>query len=643
MLLLIFSDSQIAAQNYTYFLYLQNFPQLFILNNLEIVSLLSSTNHYKPIKMKSEIINRIASLRNFMRKHKLSAFIIPSTDPHSGEYIPKHWEARKWISGFTGSAGTVVVTLDKAGLWTDSRYFLQAAEQLENTGITLFKERLPETPSIVEWLGCVLNAEDNVGIDGWVNSYQETSNLQKELEKKQIHLTLAPDPFNELWTDRPALPDNKVFIHELKYAGLSCKDKITQIREAIRRNSCTGILISALDEVAWTLNLRGSDVHCNPVFVSYLLITEYSSTLYIIENKLSDEVKDYLTENEIKVRPYSTIEKDLKDFTGKLLLSANINAAVHAAACAHSLIEIAPSPVLFLKAIKNETEIEGFHRAMKRDGVAMVKFLRWLKAAVSTGNETEISIDKKLYEFRAGQPHFNGISFDTIAGYKAHGAIVHYEATPETDIPLKPEGMLLLDSGAQYLDGTTDITRTIVLGALTKEEKTDYTLVLKGFIQLSMAQFPHGTCGTQLDALARLPMWKAGINYLHGTGHGVGCFLNVHEGPHQFRMNHMPALLVPGMTVTNEPGIYKTGRHGVRTENTMLIVPSQETEFGTYYKFEPLTLCPIDKEAILTDMLSDEEITWFNQYHEKVYNCLNPELNNEEREWLKEVTSPLKR
>ena len=593
--------------------------------------------------MKSEIINRIASLRNFMRKHKLSAFIIPSTDPHSGEYIPKHWEARKWISGFTGSAGTVVVTLDKAGLWTDSRYFLQAAEQLENTGITLFKERLPETPSIVEWLGCVLNAEDNVGIDGWVNSYQETSNLQKELEKKQIHLTLAPDPFNELWTDRPALPDNKVFIHELKYAGLSCKDKITQIREAIRRNSCTGILISALDEVAWTLNLRGSDVHCNPVFVSYLLITEYSSTLYIIENKLSDEVKDYLTENEIKVRPYSTIEKDLKDFTGKLLLSANINAAVHAAACAHSLIEIAPSPVLFLKAVKNETEIEGFHRAMKRDGIAMVKFLRWLKAAVSTGNETEISIDKKLYEFRAGQPHFNGISFDTIAGYKAHGAIVHYEATPETDIPLKPEGMLLLDSGAQYLDGTTDITRTIVLGALTKEEKTDYTLVLKGFIQLSMAQFPHGTCGTQLDALARLPMWKAGINYLHGTGHGVGCFLNVHEGPHQFRMNHMPALLVPGMTVTNEPGIYKTGRHGVRTENTMLIVPSQETEFGTYYKFEPLTLCPIDKEAILTDMLSDEEITWFNQYHEKVYNCLNPELNNEEREWLKEVTSPLKR
>lgn len=593
--------------------------------------------------MKSEIINRIAGLRNFMRKHKLSAFIIPSTDPHSGEYVPEHWEARKWISGFTGSAGTAVVTLNSAGLWTDSRYFLQAAEQLENTGFTLFKDRLPETPSVTDWLGSVLNAGDKVGIDGWVNSHQEADDLKKALEKKQIQLTLAPDPFEELWTDRPALPDNKVFIHELKYAGISCKDKIAQIQEAIHRNGCTGILISALDEVAWTLNLRGSDVHCNPVFVSYLLITDKGSTLYIIENKLSEEVRSYLAENGVAVKPYSMIEEDLKEFSGKLQLSASINAAIYAAASTNSLIETAPSPALLLKAVKNETEIEGFHHAMERDGVAMVKFLRWLKAAVPTGNETEISIDKKLYELRAGQAHFKGISFDTIAGYKAHGAIVHYEATPETDIPLKPEGMLLLDSGAQYLDGTTDITRTIVLGSLTEEEKTDYTLVLKGFIELSMAQFPHGTCGTQLDVLARLPMWKAGINYLHGTGHGVGCFLNVHEGPHQFRMNHMPALLVPGMTVTNEPGIYKAGRHGIRTENTMLIVPAQETEFGAYSQFEPLTLCPIDKEAILTDMLSDEEIAWFNQYHEKVYNRLSPKLNNEEREWLKEVTSPLKR
>ena len=593
--------------------------------------------------MKSEIINRIAALRNFMRKHGLSAFIIPSTDPHSGEYVPQHWETRKWISGFTGSAGTAVVTLNEAGLWTDSRYFLQAAEQLEDTGIALFKDRLPETPSIVDWLGTVLHEGENVGIDGWVNSFQEADELQKNLEKKHLHLELAPDPFKELWTDRPALPRDEVFIHELQYAGLSCKDKIAQIQEATTGNGCTGILISALDEVAWTLNLRGSDVHCNPVFVSYLLITNEGSTLFIIDNKLSAEAKNYLIENGIAIKPYQQIEEDLRAYNGKLQLSPNVNAAIYAAAQNNAKVEILPSPVLLLKAVKNKTEIEGFRHAMERDGVAMVKFLRWLKAAVPAGNETEISVDEKLYELRAEQEHFKGISFDTIAGYKAHGAIVHYEASPETDIPLKPEGLLLLDSGAQYLDGTTDITRTIVLGALTEEEKTDYTLVLKGFIQLSMAQFPHGTCGTQLDVLARLPMWKAGINYLHGTGHGVGCFLNVHEGPHQFRMNHMPAVLVPGMTVTNEPGIYKAGRHGIRTENTMLIVPAQETEFGTYYKFEPLTLCPIDKEAIRTEMLSDEEINWFNEYHEMVYKRLSPRLNKEECDWLKEATSPLKR
>lgn len=593
--------------------------------------------------MKSEIRNRIDGLRHFMRTHQLSAFIIPSTDPHAGEYVPEHWETRKWLSGFTGSAGTVVVTTDKAGLWTDSRYFLQAGEQLEGTGIALFKDRLPETPSVAEWLGSVLKEGDRVGVDGWVNSHLEVCGLRDEVDEKGIHVTLAPDPFDELWTDRPSLPADKVFIHELQYAGLSCKDKIGRIQEAIRHNGCTGILISALDEVAWTLNLRGSDVHCNPVFVSYLLITDNSYTLYIIENKLTEEVKTYLAENGVTVKPYQDVEENLRAFSGKIQLSAGINAAIYEAASTHARIVTAPSPVLSLKAVKNAAEIEGFRRAMERDGVAMVKFLRWLKAAVPAGNETEMSIDRKLYGFRAEQALFKGISFDTIAGYKAHAAIVHYEATPETDIPLKPEGLLLLDSGAQYLDGTTDITRTIVLGPLTEEEKTDYTLVLKGFIQLSMAQFPHGTCGTQLDALARLPMWKAGINFLHGTGHGVGCFLNVHEGPHQIRMNHMPALLVPGMTVTNEPGIYKAGRHGIRTENTLLVVPAQETEFGKYYKFEPLTLCPIDKEAILPHMLSDEETAWLDRYHETVYARLSSKLDDEEREWLREATSPLKR
>lgn len=595
--------------------------------------------------MKSEIKKRIAALRDFMRRHQLAAFIIPSTDPHSGEYVPEHWEARKWISGFTGSAGTAVVTLNDAGVWTDSRYFLQAEEQLADTGITLFKDRLPETPSIVEWLGSILQKGDKVGIDGWVNSHTEAEELRNALGNQQLTLTVTPDPFDQLWNDRPAIPDTKVFIHELKYAGVSCTEKLLQIKEAIHSNGCTGILLSALDEIAWTLNLRGNDVHCNPVFVSYLLVTDESTTLYIIEEKLPDEVKHYLAENEITVKPYLQITEDLKCFTGKLQLPGNINESIHAAASAAegAVVKTLPSPVLFLKAIKNNTEIEGFRHAMERDGVAMVRFLRWLKASVGTGKETEISADRKLYELRAQQEDFKGISFDTIAGYKEHGAIVHYEASPETDIPLKPEGMLLLDSGAQYSDGTTDITRTIVLGPLTEEEKTDYTLVLKGHLQLQNAVFPHGTCGTQLDVLARMAMWKAGINYLHGTGHGVGCFLNVHEGPHQIRMNHIPAPLLAGMTVTDEPGIYKAGRHGIRTENTLLVVPAQETEFGTFYKFEPLTLCPIDKEAILVEMLTDEEIDWLNRYHEMVFNRLHDKLNKEESEWLKEVTSPLTR
>lgn len=593
--------------------------------------------------MKSEIRKRITALRDFMRHHKAAAFIIPSSDPHSSEYVAEHWESRKWLTGFTGSAGTAVITLNEAGLWTDSRYFLQADEQLADTGITLFKDRLPETPSIAEWLGSVLKKGDIVCIDPWVNQSKAMADFRLELLNEGLKLADTPDPFDTIWTDRPTLPHNEIFIHELTYAGISCTEKMNQIREAISKEGFSGILLSALDEIAWTLNLRGSDVHCNPVFISYLLITEENATLYIIENKIPNEVRSYLEENNINIRPYEALIEDLKDYpsdhSGKMQLANNVNAQI-ASLFANS--EKAPSPASMLKAIKNETEIKGFHRAMERDGVAMVKFLRWLKAAVAAGNETELSIDRKLYELRSEQKNFIGISFDTIAGYKEHGAIVHYEATPETNVPLKSEGMLLLDSGAQYLDGTTDITRTIVLGALTEEEKADYTLVLKGMINLSMAHFPHGTCGTQLDVLARLPMWKAGINYLHGTGHGVGYCLNVHEGPHQFRMNHMPALLLPGMTITNEPGIYKTGRHGIRTENTMLIVPACETEFGKYYKFEPLTLCPIDKQAILPEMMNKEEIEWLNQYHEMVYHRLSPLLNNEEKEWLKAETAPLK-
>ena len=596
----------------------------------------------------SEIRNRLTALRQKMKTYQLSAFIIPSTDPHSGEYVPEHWETRKWISGFTGSAGTVVITLEDAGLWTDSRYFIQAEEQLEGTGIRLFKDRLPETPSISEWLGNVLKKGEKVGIDGWVNSHHEAQSLQNELSKNGLSLiTMTQDIFDNLWEDRPSLPKTPVFILDEARTGASCTVKLNRIKESIAKNGSSAIILSALDEIAWTLNLRGSDVHCNPVFISYLLISAEGYTLYIIEEKITDEVRTYLEAHQVEIKAYSALAEDLRSFKekhqGVLQISPLANEALYNLSSQYADTIVTPSPVALMKAVKNETEQAGFRKAMERDGVALVKFLRWLKEAVAAGNETELSVDKKLYELRAEQTDFMGISFDTIAGYKEHAAIVHYEATPETDIPLKPEGLLLLDSGAQYLDGTTDITRTIALGPLTDEEKVDYTLVLKGHLHLQNAHFPAGTCGTQLDVLARIAMWKAGINYLHGTGHGIGHFLCVHEGPHQIRMNHMPTLLEPGMIVTDEPGIYKGGRHGIRTENTLLIVPAQETEFGKFYRFEPLTLCPIDKEAIALDLMTDEELTWLNEYHQLVYHRLYHLLNAEEQAWLKEATNPLNR
>ena len=613
------------------------------------------------MKQNKEIQDRITALRGFMSANGISAFIVPSTDPHSGEYVPAHWESRKWLSGFSGSAGTVVITKDNAGLWTDSRYFIQAEEQLEGTGIQLFKDRLPETPSISEWLGSVLDNGERVGINGWVNSMQEANGLRKELQAYGLELTLTEDPFQYIWNDRPTLPQTPVFIHGLEYAGESCSEKISRIKESIKNNGASGIILSSLDEIAWTLNLRGDDVHCNPLFISYLVLSEKGNTLYILEEKVTEEVRSYLKEHQVGIEDYKSFSKKLKEFfkkdeelfkkdeelfkkaEGLLQISPQANIALYTLASEQTDVIVAPSPVALMKAHKNPTEIAGFRKAMERDGVAMVKFLKWLKEAVKTGNETELSVDEKLYALRAEQENFKGISFDTIAGYKEHAAIVHYEATPETSIALQPEGMLLLDSGAQYTDGTTDITRTIVLGPLTEEEKQDYTLVLKGHLQLQNALFPAGTCGTQLDVLARIAMWKAGINYLHGTGHGVGQFLCVHEGPHQVRMNHIPTPLEPGMTLTDEPGIYKAGRHGIRIENTLVIVPAQETEFGKFYKFEPLTLCPIDKEAIVVNMLNDEELAWLNDYHQMVYNRLSPLLNKSEQEWLEEATSPLKR
>ena len=580
-----------------------------------------------------------------MKEENLSAFIFPSTDAHNGEYIPEHWAGRKWISGFNGSAGTAVVTMDKAALWTDSRYFLAAADQLKGTEFVLMKEKLPETPSITQWLGMQLAHCDRaeVGLDGWVNSQSAVEAFVNELRHEGgVTVRTNIDPLARIWKDRPEIPENKVFIQPMKFAGETCSHKITRIREQLRSLHADGILVSALDDVAWTLNLRGNDVHCNPVFVAYLLIDSKKAVLYINRDKLTDEVETYLHEEGVCVNNYEDVVDGLKHYGEySILLDTNeTNYTLYNKVSCQEIIRH-NSPIPAMKAIKNETEIAGYHRAMTRDGVAMVKFLKWLIPAVEKGGQTEISIDEKLTSLRADQDLFCGISFDTIAGYQSHGAIVHYEATPETDISLKSEGLLLLDSGAQYQDGTTDITRTIALGEVTEEQKRIYTLVLKGHIQLSMCKFPSGSSGTQLDILARNDMWKYGLNYLHGTGHGVGSFLNVHEGPHQFRMNWMPAPLLSNMTITDEPGIYLAGKFGCRTENTLLIVPYCEGEFGPFLQFEPLTLCPIDKHPIDISMMSEQEMTWFNDYHSVVYEKLSPFLDSDEKAWLKIATEPI--
>lgn len=576
-----------------------------------------------------------------MQSKSISAYITYSTDPHSGEYAPAHWESRKWITGFTGSAGTAVITSDDGGLWTDSRYFIQAEEQLTDTGLKLFKERMPETPSIPQWLCRVLKKGERVGIDGYTTPLQTVNELKNELSDYGIEVVMIEDPYKTIWNDRPDLPDNKPFILEEKYSGESASSKISTIRNHISNTGTDYILISALDEIAWTLNMRGTDIECNPLFVSYLLISEKEATLYINKNKLTETTVDYLQSQGVGHRNYEDIESDLTAISGrKIAMSPSINFAMYNAASEHNTVFIQASPVSKYKAVKNQIEINGFRNAMLRDGVAMVRFLIWLQKNIGNGNPTELSIDEQLYKERSAMENFRGISFATIAGYQEHGAIVHYEADEHSASILRPEGLLLIDSGAQYLDGTTDITRTIPLGPTTEEQKKDYTLVLKGFIQLAMAEFPQGTCGTQLDVLARLAMWKEGINYGHGTGHGVGHFLNVHEGPHQIRMNNVPTPLQPGMTVTNEPGIYRAGKYGIRTENTMLTVPSRKTDFGEFYKFEQLTLCPINTETILWGMLSSEEISWLNEYHETVYSKLSPLLSDEEKQWLRNATNP---
>ncbi len=609
-----------------------------------------------------------------MRTKGVDAFITPSTDPHSGEYVPDHWKSREWISGFTGSAGTAVVTTADALLWTDNRYFLQAEKQIEGSEFKLMKLGLESTPSISQWLSQNLSAGMKVGVDGWCYTIEDFNSLKQALNCNGIEVLALSDPYDDIWTDRPAIPSNPVEIHPLEYAGETATSKLKRIREDVRKKGADTVVISMLDEIAWALNLRGTDVQCNPVFVSYLVVEQSKSLLFVNPDKTPDEVKDYLKGEGVELMNYDQLAAFLQESEGRILLQPDKTNISILHCLKNSKAVFGTCPVTNMKIMKNEIEIRGYHTAMVKDGIAMVKWMKWALEAIPQGGQTELSLEHKLTSLRAEQPLFRGISFDTIMGYRAHGAIVHYEPTAETDIPVDDNGLLLIDSGGQYSDGTTDITRTLPLGGLTYEERRDYTLVLRGFINLARAVFPRGTYGTQLDALAREPMWKYGINYLHGTGHGVGSYLNVHEGPHQFRMNYMPTPLVPSMTITDEPGIYIEGSHGVRHENTMLVVnarlkdehtdimPLPDNEgagktaegrtFGPYYQFEQLTLCPIltkvmttnrhkGETVVIKEMMTEEEITWFNQYQQMVYERLVNHLDQTTAKWLWEATRPL--
>lgn len=594
---------------------------------------------------KQTIAARLAALREEMRREHLSAFIFPSSDPHNSEYVPSRWEGRKWISGFDGSAGTAVVTLHSAALWTDSRYFLAAEEQLAGTEFQLMRERVDGTPSIAEWIATEIEGAESseIGVDGMCMTYAECSDLKTDLKHNGgITVRTNLDILDRIWTDRPSVPLNPVSIQPIEYAGESCHDKLGRIRSSLLHRGAGGMLMTQLDDIAWTLNLRGTDVHCTPVFVAWLIVAEEVAVLYIKDEKLSPEVIEYLNAEGVAVDDYDNIIDALNSYDGYTLLidPATTNYTLSQLRGNFNLVS-APSPVPEMKAIKNEVECNGFRNAMQRDGVAMVKFLKWLEEAVPKGCETELSVSAKLRQLRAEQPLFKDESFDTIAGYEEHGAIVHYEPTPDTDVPLRPEGFLLLDSGAQYLDGTTDITRTIQLGKVTDLHRRVYTLVLKGHLSLQNLCFPRGAAGTQLDAVARVAMWREGMNFMHGTGHGVGAYLSVHEGPHQIRQEYRPAPMLEGMTVTDEPGLYLAGKFGVRIENTLLTVPYMTTEFDKFLRFEPLTLCPIDTRPIVVDMLSTEELGLLNAYHKMVYERLSPMLDEEHKAWLADKTRSL--
>lgn len=594
--------------------------------------------------MANTIQRHLGALRKFLEEKQLHAFIIPSTDPHLSEYPAEHWASREWISGFTGSAGTVVVTRDKAGLWTDSRYFLQAAKQLENTNIDLFREGLPTTPTIEEWLISELSEGNTVGIDGNVYAANEAFQLNVRLNLNGLHLITDYDPFVEIWKDRPQIPLNPIFELPVKYSGLEASKKISQICTIIDKHGADSLLVASLDTIAWLFNIRGNDVQCNPVAVCFAYVSKKETVVFINPKKLTQEMGQYFKQENIQVADYDKIfdyVSSIHPQTRICLQSSKVSFALYNKIPKTCRIIDIPSPADLMKSKKNETEQEGFRNAMQRDGVALVKFLMWFEKAVPTGEVEEMTIVEKLIEYRSQQDLYVGESFSTIAGYGPNGAIVHYHVTPESSAKVIPEGLQLIDSGAQYFDGTTDITRTVAVGPLTEQMKKDYTMVLKGHIGIATCKYPEGTRGSQIDILARKALWDNGLNYLHGTGHGIGHFLNVHEGPQNIRMNENPTTLQPGMVTSNEPGLYRANQYGIRIENLILTKEDCVTEFGAFYSFETLTLCPIDTTPIVKEMLTEEEISWFNNYHQYVYDRLSPSLSAEEKEWLKDKTKAI--
>ena len=591
-----------------------------------------------------QITERLLTLRNKMDAYGLDACIIPSGDPHLSEYPAQHWKVREWLSGFTGSAGTLVVTAEEAGLWTDSRYYLQAEKQLDAACIQLFREGQPGVPDIASWLNEVLMPGNKVGVNGAILSTTRARELTRQLRVGRIQLDQTVSPAEEIWDTRPPIPEDTVAIHDDTWNGLTRAEKLQSIRTLMAKEEVSYYITATLDEIAWALNLRGTDVPFNPVFHAFLIVTPDQAWLFINPHKLTAQIARDLSADDVKVYMYDHFYRHLKKLHDEATILADpdrINSAIFTALPSRAIKKESSSIITRLKACKTTKEINHFRETMVHDGIAMVHFLHWLETSVGKEKITEISAARKLKAFRAEQPGFAGESFAAISAYEQHGAIVHYNAAPETDQQLKPNGLYLIDSGGQYPGGTTDITRTIAMGPVSAQAKTDYTLVLKGHINLARAIFPAGTRGVHLDILARKPLWDNGLNYGHGTGHGIGYFLNVHEGPQSIRPQDNGIELEAGMITSNEPGLYRNDEYGIRIENLILCVNHDETAFGKFFKFETLTLCPIDTTLIVRELLTTEEVTWLNNYHHQVYELLAPGLDKELQQWLKQKTATI--